>query len=101
MPPSPRLSARISTVRYLTLTTITSDQTNSDSTPSTLSRVTATACEPAKVSCSAYSGLVPRSPNTTPSAIRAIEPSGRAAGLCAAVAGALVIPKSRTLSFSR
>ncbi len=36
MPPSPWLSARITSIRYLTLTTITSDQKISERTPRTL-----------------------------------------------------------------
>ena len=44
MPPSPWLSARMTKTRYLTETTMTSDQKISDSTPSTFSRSTATPC---------------------------------------------------------
>ncbi len=53
MPPSPPLSARIITVRYLPLTTMINDQTNSDRIPSTFACVTATGCEPTNVSWSA------------------------------------------------
>ena len=53
IPPSPRLSARIITARYLPLTTMISDQTNSERMPSTLACVTATGCDPTNVSCSA------------------------------------------------
>ncbi len=62
MPPSPRLSARISTVTYLNETTKLRDQTISESTPRTLSMVGARPCLGAKHSLKAYSGLVPMSP---------------------------------------
>src|SRR5262245_48431056 len=41
----------------------------SDSTPSTFSGVAGTACDPKKHSRRPYSGLVPMSPYTTPSAV--------------------------------
>ena len=66
MPPSPRLSARITNVTYLIATTLTSAQVTSDSTPST---VLSDGCRPysgRNTSPSVYSGLVPMSPNTTP-----------------------------------
>jgi len=62
MPPSPRLSARRTIEMYLNETTKLSDQKISDSTPRTLSCVTATPCGPEKHSSKAYSGLVPMSP---------------------------------------
>ena len=46
IPPSPRLSARITTVRYLRVTTKLSDQKISDSIPRTLPLVTGTPCGP-------------------------------------------------------
>ena len=70
MPPSPRLSARITTPRYLTEITSTRAQKTSDSTPSTSPGVGRTLCTPVKHSLMAYRGLVPISPYTTPSAVR-------------------------------
>ncbi len=70
MPPSPRLSARSTTPRYFTEITRISDQKISDSTPITLACVGGTAYSPKKHSRIAYSGLVPMSPYTTPSAPR-------------------------------
>ncbi len=46
MPPSPRLSARITNARYLKLTTKVMAQNTSESTPSTFSGVGGTACVP-------------------------------------------------------
>ena len=69
MPPSPRLSARRMNPMYFTLTTLISDQTISDSTPTTFAGVGSTPCSPLKHSFRAYSGLVPMSPYTTPSAV--------------------------------
>ena len=62
MPPSPRLSACMIKVRYLSETTKLSDQKISDSTPRTFAAVGATPYSGAKHSLSAYSGLVPMSP---------------------------------------
>jgi hypothetical protein len=70
IPPSPRLSARMTKMRYLKETTKLSDQKISDSTPSTFSLVGEIPYSGAKHSLSAYSGLVPISPYTTPSAPR-------------------------------
>ena len=53
IPPSPRLSARMMIVTYFTLTTMMSDQTNSDTAPRTLSGVTAMGYAPPKHSCNA------------------------------------------------
>ena len=44
MPPSPSLSARMMNVRYLTATTMISDQLISDSSPSTFSYEAGTPC---------------------------------------------------------
>src|SRR5580700_2133330 len=65
MPPSPSLSTRIAKPTYLTHVTTISVQTISDSAPST-----ACGSLPPRPSTvfSVYSGLVPMSPNTTPSA---------------------------------
>ncbi len=71
MPPSPSLSARITTARYLTQITSTSDQNMSDSRPSTLASSNGTGCRLSNASRMAKSGLVPMSPNTTPMAATA------------------------------
>ena len=54
---------------YFTLTTQISDHTIIDSTPMTFSAVGSTPWALLKHSFSAYSGLVPMSPYTTPSAV--------------------------------
>src|ERR1017187_7498105 len=54
---------------YLMLTTSVSDQTISESTPYTFSLVGAMPYSGLKHSRNAYSGLVPMSPYTTPSAV--------------------------------
>src|SRR3954451_13728926 len=67
VPPSPLLSARNSSRTYLAVTTMNSAQRISDSTPSTITRVTAPSCAaPSTAARNAYSGEVPISPNTTP-----------------------------------
>jgi hypothetical protein len=74
MPPSPWLSARMTNVRYLTVTTRVSAHTMSEQTPSTSAT---SGCCPgcgAMPTCSVYRGLVPMSPKTTPSAPRARMP---------------------------
>jgi hypothetical protein len=88
MPPSPLLLARMMKARYFTVTTIISTHTNIDNSPSTESWVTATECGAVSInpvagffswrmhSESAYSGLVPMSPNTMPSAVSASPTSG-------------------------
>ena len=58
VPPSPRLSARMTSTTYLSETTIISTQRIADSPPSTLSTLSGMPCR-AKVSFTAYSGLVP------------------------------------------
>src|SRR5215213_4108594 len=55
-------------VTYLTLTTIVIAQNMSDRTPYTLPESGSRVWTPLKTSFMAYSGLVPMSPNTTPSA---------------------------------
>ena len=79
IPPSPSLSARITSRTYVTVTMIVTDQKISETTPKMLSCDTLTGCgSPGlKSVCTVYSGLVPMSPKTTPRA-----PSARAA--CAA-----------------
>src|SRR5690348_960788 len=66
IPPSPLLSARMMKVTYFSATTISNVHSTSDSTPSTLNVVTGMPCWSLKASLKVYSGLVPRSPNTTP-----------------------------------
>ena len=68
MPPSPLLSARIITIRYFSATTHTIDQTMSESRPITLAGVSGMPYSGLNAAFIAYSGLVPMSPNTTPSA---------------------------------
>ena len=53
MPPSPRLSARMTIDRYLKVTTKLSDQKISERMPMTFSRVTGKPCGPVKHSFSA------------------------------------------------
>ena len=55
-------------VTYLTETTSVTAQNIIDSTASTFSVVRGSACVPPNASLNAYSGLVPISPYTTPSA---------------------------------
>ena len=61
MPPSPSLSACISTMTYLMVTTMTSDHRTSERMPSTVPLVTSSppACTASR---KAYRGLVPMSP---------------------------------------
>ena len=62
LPPSPRLSARMIKVTYLSVTSIMIAQKINDSTPSTRSSSRPSAWLPLKVSFKAYRGLVPMSP---------------------------------------
>ena len=75
IPPSPSLSARITSMTYVTVTMIITDQKISEMTPKMLSCDTLTGCGSLglKTVCTVYSGLVPMSPKTTPRA-----PSARA-----------------------
>jgi hypothetical protein len=67
MPPSPWLSARITRARYFTEMMMISAQNAMDATPNAFVVDTARSwCS--KASRKAYSGLVPMSPKTTPSA---------------------------------
>src|SRR5512138_1445116 len=68
MPPSPRLSARMMSSTYFRVTTTISAQKMVDRPPRMFSGVSAMPCVGENVSFTAYSGLVPMSPNTTPSA---------------------------------
>src|SRR5450631_3243466 len=69
MPPSPSLSARMIRTTYLTDTTIAIDQITIEMTPKTSAGVGLTLLwSMLKTICSAYSGLVPISPKTTPRA---------------------------------
>src|SRR3954452_21231737 len=77
-PPSPSLSARISTITYLTDTISVTDQKISETTPYTSPSVGRTA--PSSIEntvCNAYKGLVPMSPNTMPSAASTRPEAGR------------------------
>ena len=76
IPPSPSLSARITSRTYVTVTMIVTDQKISETTPKMLSCDTLTGCGSpgSKTVCTVYSGLVPMSPKTTPRA-----PTARAA----------------------
>src|SRR6185312_6947162 len=82
MPPSPRLSARMMNDRYFTLTTSVSAHTTSDNAPYTLGAVGAIPLDGLKHSLIAYSGLVPMSPNTTPSAVSDMIANLRPLGRC-------------------
>src|SRR5262249_10764277 len=68
IPPSPSLSARITSRTYVTVTMIVTDQKISETTPKTFSLDTGTGCgSPGlKTVWTVYSGLVPMSPKTTP-----------------------------------
>src|SRR5512140_3810438 len=70
MPPSPLLSRRMTYATYFTEMTMTRTQNTSERTPSTLGTVGVTEFFPRKDARNAYIGLVPISPNTTPSAPR-------------------------------
>src|SRR6185369_14752357 len=69
-PPSPRLSARSTIATYLTEMISTSDQRISDRMPRMFCSVNGMPCSGFRHSRNAYSGLVPMSPKTTPSAVR-------------------------------
>ena len=62
MPPSPRLSARSTSVTYFRLTTSISAQKIADNPPRMFSGVSGSPFCGLKVSFTAYSGLVPMSP---------------------------------------
>ena len=94
VPPSPRLSARITSTTYLSDTTITSDQKMVDRPPKMLAGVSGMPCAGEKVSLTAYSGLVPMSPNTTPSA-------ARVSAVCGGPARSDLSPRVRTLPARR
>src|ERR1700739_4345069 len=86
MPPSPSLSILIATTTYFTDVMIISVHTISDSTPSTTSGVGVPFVMLSTV-LSVYSGLVPMSPKTIPSAARpnaasADPPPGRVESGC-------------------
>src|SRR6202035_3554146 len=73
IPPSPRLSARMTNTQYLIEMVTIKVHTISESTPSALCGVN---CPPVACTtvCRVYSGLVPKSPNTTPSAAKLVQP---------------------------
>ena len=79
-PPSPRLSARSMLTRYLKETRKVRLQKISERIPLTFSGVRATRWVPEKHSFKAYRGLVPMSPNTTPSAEKDRTPSALPVG---------------------
>ena len=68
MPPSPWLLARMMRVTYLSVTTTMSDQKISETMPIRLPGVKVSPLAGSKTVCMTYSGLVPMSPKTTPSA---------------------------------
>src|SRR5579859_2696436 len=70
IPPSPSLSARITSRTYVMVTMIVTDQKISETTPKMLSCDTLTGCGSLglKAVWTVYSGLVPMSPKTTPRA---------------------------------
>ena len=73
IPPSPSLSARMMKRTNSTETISVTDQKTSEITPKTSASVALTAWWSAeKTVCNAYSGEVPMSPKTTPSAPSAI-----------------------------
>ena len=82
MPPSPWWSARMTKHRYLTVTTMTSAQNMSDRIPNRSATLDLAPPAAIRHSFNVYSGLVPMSPNTTPSA-----PSTKAASLAECSAG--------------
>src|SRR6266550_458192 len=71
MPPSPRLLALNTSTTYLSETTTISVQKIADTPPIIFATVNGMPCWGLNVSLAAYSGLVPMSPYTTPSARRA------------------------------
>ncbi len=62
MPPSPRLSARITRKTYFTVTMTISDQKINDSTPMISMFVVSPGSNSCRLALKAYSGLVPMSP---------------------------------------
>src|SRR5450759_4257059 len=78
IPPSPRLSARITIRQYLIETVRISVQTMSERMPSAAGAVNRPPMACTTV-CSVYSGLVPRSPKTMPSAAVLAQCAGWAA----------------------
>src|SRR5580658_5024368 len=62
IPPSPWLSARITSITYFTVTISTSDQKNSDRMPRISTSLIGTPSNTCMLALSAYSGLVPMSP---------------------------------------
>src|SRR6516225_7545869 len=70
IPPSPSLSARITSKTYVMVTMIVTDQKISEMTPKMLACVTVTGCGSLGLNTvwTVYSGLVPMSPKTTPRA---------------------------------
>lgn len=93
MPPSPRLSACMMNTRYFAVTTTSSAQRMSDRMPYTLLGVTGMPYSGRKHSRSAYNGLVPMSPYTTPSAASVRNASRRPTGCAAGCADCGVLAR--------
>ena len=75
MPPSPRLSARMISSTYFSETMIISAQKMVESPPRMLAWLSGMPWSGENVSFTAYSGLVPMSPKTMPSAASVSAPS--------------------------
>src|SRR5258708_25060494 len=92
IPPSPRLSARMTNRQYLIETVTIKVQNTSESTPSAVCGVNwpAVACT---TICRVYKGLVPKSPNTTPSAPKAAQDLG-----CAGCASLIIFRHSSAVA---
>src|SRR5258708_17821354 len=92
IPPSPRLSARMTNRQYLIETVTIKVQNTSESTPSAVCGVNwpPVACTTV---CRVYKGLVPKSPNTTPSAPKAAQDLG-----CAGCASLIIFRHSSAVA---
>ncbi len=87
VPPSPLLSARIRKMTYLIVTIRVRAQSTRDTTPSTDSSTLVVPLAWCSASRMAYSGLVPMSPNTTPTAPSARVSEALAVGVVAVLGG--------------
>src|SRR5712671_3351571 len=104
VPPSPLLSARSSSSTYLAVTTVKSAHRISESTPSTMIRVTGSCpAAPATAARNAYKGDVPMSPNTTPMlpSVSAQKPvvTGASAGASVAVSLMAIVDRERSVGY--
>src|SRR6516165_5756121 len=97
IPPSPSLSARITSKTYVTVTMIVTDQKISETTPKMLSwdTVTGWGSLGLKSVWTVYSGLVPMSPKTTPKAPTARAPCAATRRLTLTVPASLPPPLAR------